>query len=106
MSQDKKEEDPKKVVEESKKEEKEKPKPADPLDGKSVDELKEMIKELQKNQSENTRKVRAFALSLQTVSFKLKELGIDMGTLGRNVDQTIDAIMNNKLPQNVADQMT
>lgn len=78
----------------------------DPLAGKSIDELKDMIEELQKNQTENTRKIRAFAVSLQTVSFKLKELGIDMGVIGRNVDQTLDAIVNNKLPQNVADQLT
>lgn len=99
-------EEEKKVIEEPKKEEKEKPKPADPLEGKSVDELKEMIRELQNTHTEDIKKVRGFTVMLQGTSMKLKELGIDLGMIGRNTDQMLDAIMNNKLPQNVVDRLT
>lgn len=92
-----------KVIEEPKKEEKEKTK--DPLDGKSIDELKNMVKDLQQKNTDNVKKIRGFTVMLQGMSFKLKELGIDLGMIGRNTDQMLDGIVNDKLPERVSNQM-
>lgn len=89
-------------VEENKKEEE---KPKDPLDGKSIDELKEMVITLQKKHADDLTKIRGFTLTLQANSMKLKEIGIDLGILARNTDRMLQGIMENRLPDNLVQEL-
>lgn len=62
----------------------------DPLEGKSVDELKAIIAGLEKEKGEQTRKINQFIMIIQSISFKLKESGLDLQLIGRNADQILE----------------
>ena len=67
-----------------------KEKPTDPLEGKSVDELKKIVQDLQKEKAESTRKINQYIMIIQTISFNLKEKGLDLQMIGRNADQILE----------------
>lgn len=66
----------------------------DPLEGKTIDELKKMVADLLKQNEDNTKKLNTYTVMIQATIIQLKESGLDLQVIGRNMQQTLEQISN------------
>lgn len=76
-----------------------KPAQSDPLEGKSVDELKTLVQNLQKKQAEYVTLINKLTTIIQVSINQMKERGLDLQTIGRNAENTLIEEMKKLSPQ-------
>lgn len=71
----------------------------DPLEGKSIDELKELVKGLQEKNAEYVKIINKLTTIIQVSILQMKERGLDLQTIGRNAENTLIEEMKKLSPQ-------
>jgi len=67
----------------------------DPLEGKSEEELKQIIRDLEKSHGVDIQKMNQYAVIIQTIAGQIKEIGLNAQIVGKNAEQNLDQIMRN-----------
>lgn len=77
------------MAEEVKKEEVPKEEPKDPFEGKTLEEMKKIATDLTKSNDDQNKKLNNYAVMLQATIIKLKESGLDLQVIGRNMEDIL-----------------